>query len=202
GYPANINGLLAYGQYTHNGAETSRSSALRSSSVREFAIDSTGGNSGGPFLSFDEETGQARLVGISSYGSGINDLAGGAWYSLSNRALVSDWISWSPNAASAGSVDGRRLAAVFSSADTAAQSFLRFYNSGENAGTVEVTLSDYISGNVLGTWTSPSIPAGAQHQHSIKDIEDGANQAFARPALYSVSVRSTFAGRFQHVLWR
>ena len=70
------------------------------------------------------------------------------------------------------------------------------------AGTVTVTLSDYVSGVALGQWTSPSIAPGTAQQYSIATLE-GALPAFgAKPALYSATMQAQFDGTFQHVLWK
>ncbi len=201
GYPAVVDGKSnIQAQYFDDGSETTASSSYRNFSVREFAVDASGGNSGGPFFALESTTGQYRLVGILSYGE--DDETGGPWYSSFNQSLVSDWMSYNPNASGSVSVEGLRSAAVFSSSQSTSRSFLRFYNADTTAGTAEVTLADYISGDILGAWTSPSIPPGAEHQFLIQDIENGADLTFTPPAFYSISVRPTFTGHFQHVLWR
>ena len=199
GYPAVVNGQSVQTQYFDDGPETPSSSSYKNFSVREFAVDASGGNSGGPFFALDPTTGQRRLVGILSYGQ--DDEAGGPWYSSFNQSLISDWMSYNP-AASGASVEGLRVAAVFSSGQPTSRSFLRFYNSSTSAGIVEVTLADYVSGDVLGTWTSSSISAGAELQFFIQDIESGIDQTITPPTFYSISIRPTFTGYFQHVLWR
>lgn len=93
-----------------------------------------------------------------------------------------------------------RQAAVFSSSQAASQSFLRFYNAGTAAGTVTVTLSDYVSGQTLTQWTSPSIAPGTAPQYAISTLEAGITGT--KPAFYSVKMQSQFAGTFQHVLWK
>jgi len=65
-----------------------------------------------------------------------------------------------------------------------------------------VTLADPDSGAALATWNSPNIPAGSELQFFIKDIETGADKTFVKPQFYSVSMRPTFAGYLQHVLWQ
>lgn len=95
-----------------------------------------------------------------------------------------------------------RSGAVFSSAQQTSQSFLRFHNTDSQAGDVTVSLLDFVSGQELGQWNSPSLPAGAERQFSISGIEDGTGQTFVRPDFYSISVESDVAGYFQHVLWR
>ena len=48
------------------------------------------------------------------------------------------------------SATGLRMASVFSSAQPDSQSFIRLYNPTSAAGTVNVTLADYATGNLLG----------------------------------------------------
>jgi hypothetical protein len=94
-----------------------------------------------------------------------------------------------------------RVGAVLSTAQSTTESFLRFYNAGLTAGTATVTLSDSISGTVLATWTTPSIPAGAAPQYSIASVESAATTAFTKPKYYAVQIAPQFAGSFQYVLW-
>ncbi len=202
GYPANVNGQNVFGQYTDDGSATAKSGGLENSHVREFEVDGSGGSSGGPFYVVDQGTGLGRLVGILSYGNDLDDQSGGPWYDSFSQSLVSNWISWTPGAAASASTDGLRVAAVFSSAQSSSRSFLRFYNSGSSSGTVEVTLADYQTGGVLGTWTSSSIAAGSELQFFIQDLENNADSSFSVPSFYSVSIRPTFSGYFQHVLWK
>lgn len=95
-----------------------------------------------------------------------------------------------------------QVGAVFSTAQPSSQSFLRFYNTGTTAGTVTITLSDYASGQRIGTWTSPSIPAGSEQQFGIGTIESGIGGSFSKPSYYTVSATVQITGYFQHVLWR
>ena len=201
GYPAVVAGQSTFSQYFDDGPETTASNNFENFSVREYATDGSGGNSGGPFFVVDPITAQGRLVGILSYGDDQDDESGGPWYSSFNQSLVSDWMSFTPESAVIASAEGLRVPAVFSSMQPNSRSFLRFYNSGSSAGTVDVTLADYQTGEILGTWTSSSISAGAEVQFFIQDIEDGADQAFTTPNFYSASIRPTFSGSFQHVLW-
>ena len=204
GYPGTINGdKNNYGPYGDTGLESSNSVAFyHAEHVREFAVDASGGNSGGPFIYADPSTGQRYLVGILSYTDDLDNNAGGPWYDSWNQTLVSGWVSWTPGAASVGSVSGLRVASVFSSTQSNLISFLRFYNAGTSAGTVDVTLADYVTGNILAMWTSPSLPANSARQFLISEIEDNASATFAKPLVYSISVRPTFNGKFQNVLLR
>jgi len=90
---------------------------------------------------------------------------------------------------------------IFSSAQTSSRSFLRFYNTGANAGTVTANLYDYATGTLLGAWTSPSIPAGAELQYYISSLESSAG-LISKPSYYSLSIASGITGYFQHVLYR
>ena len=65
---------------------------------------------------------------------------------------------------------------------------------------MDVALAHYNTGVLLSTWTSPSISAGAEMQVGIKAIEDGVG-IIHRPYFYTASIRPTFVGYFQHVLW-
>ena len=203
GYPAMVQNTAAYGLYTSSGSETSKSGGYRSSHVREFAVDASGGNSGGPFIYVDPATGQNYLVGSLSYGDELNDHSGGPWYDSWNQALISSWVSWTPGKESiASSTAGLRVASVFGSTQPEMMSYLRFYNSGSAAGTVDVTLSDYATGSPLATWRSPTLPAHSSRQFSITELENNATTVFNKPMVYSLSVRSTFGGSMQNVLWR
>ena len=89
---------------------------------------------------------------------------------------------------------------VYSSSNVGAQSFFRFYNASTTAGTVTVTLRDVDSGSALGQWTSPNIPAGAQHQYAVATIETEAN--ITKQSVYTATVQTDIDGYFQHVLFR
>lgn len=202
GYPGVYNNATAYGLYTDSGDETNQSlTSLHSVHVREFKVDASGGNSGGPFFYVDPGTGQRYLVGSLSYAEDLDDQAGGPWYDSWNQALVSSWVTWTPNSVSTGTVSGLRVGSVFSSALPNITSYLRFYNAGTTSGTVDVTLADYATGNVLATWTSPSIAGHRTRQFAMSEIENNASATFTKPAVYSLSVRPTFTGNFQNTLW-
>ena len=96
-----------------------------------------------------------------------------------------------------------KIAPIWSTAQTSSQSFVRFYNSGTAAGTVVASLYDAYGGMLLGSWTSPSIPAGAQVQYPVSTIESGIG-LLTKPTWYLLSVKpgDTFKGSFQHVLYR
>lgn len=203
GYPAKVGNNTTYGLYADTGNETLDSfEDYRSNHVREFAIDASGGNSGGPFFYVAPSTGQRYLVGILSYAGDLDDYGGGPWYDSWNQSLVSGWASWTPGTAASGSVAGLRVASVFGSQQPSLLSFLRFYNAGTTAGTVEVTLADSATGSVLATWSSPALHPRSSRQFSLADIENEASGTFTKPMAYSISVRSTFAGTFQNAIFR
>ena len=89
---------------------------------------------------------------------------------------------------------------IYSASNPAAQSILRFYNSGSTAGPVTVTLHETVYGKAVGQWTSPSIPTGGEQQFLIGTIED--TIGLEKQANYTVSVDTAIDGNFQHILWR
>lgn len=98
-----------------------------------------------------------------------------------------------------------RAGAVFSSAagtQTGSQSYIRFLNTGITANTVTATLIDPATGRQLGQWNSPTVPAGAQVQYFIGELEGVLDQGAAVPINYALNVTSRFPGYFQHVLYR
>ncbi len=207
GYPGHLmdSTITEYGMFSTSGTETTDSVfSLRSSHVREFALYSSGGDSGGPFWYLDGQN-RRGLMGSLSYSSDDGTSSGGPWYDSSSQSLLSSWVSWTPAGTPTASLPttGLKAGAVLSSLSSASQSFLRFYNSGTAAATVSVTLSDYSTGTPLAQWTSPSIAPGASQQYSIGTIESGSSApAFTKPAYYSLAIQSGFTGSFQHVLWR
>lgn len=199
GYPGQVNGLGNYGQWYDEGLDTS-SAFMRGNHVKQYALDASGGNSGGPFFAADAG-GQSSLVGLLSYAEELNDRAGGPWYDSWNRTLLVDWMTWTPAAAAAaGGLGGLRVAGVFSSNHPTLFSYLRFYNDGPAPGTVEVTLADGATGAALGTWTSPAVPASGMLQVGIREVEAATSLPAAKPDFYSLSVRPSFTGYFQHAM--
>lgn len=85
------------------------------------------------------------------------------------------------------------------SAGAGGQSYLRFFNTGTAAGTVNVTLADTATGRTLGQWTSPAIAPNAARQFPLSEIEAGLP---ARLPSYTALVQTQIAGTLQHVLWR
>lgn len=98
-----------------------------------------------------------------------------------------------------------RVGAVFSTraGSDGSQSFLRFYNAGTVTGRVTVVVRDFFDGTTLGQWISPEIPAGAEQQFDIAQVETGfPAPSGPRPYYYTLEMQASFPGYFQHVLWR
>lgn len=94
-----------------------------------------------------------------------------------------------------------RAAPIFSPAQASAQSYLRFFNPTGAAGTVTVALYDSNSGANAGSWTSPSIAAGAERQFSISDVTSALGTSTTKP-YFGANITATFRGYFQDVLYR
>jgi len=200
GYPGVVQGLSNYTQWSDEGGDNS-ASYMRANHVKQYAIDGSGGNSGGPFYATDGATGQNALVGSLSYADEADDRAGGPWYDSWNRTLLTNWMNWTPTAAIAGNVGGLRVPGVFSSNHATLLSYLRFYNAGTAAGTVEVTVSDGNTGQPLATWTSGNIAPSAMMQVGMRAIESQLPTLPAgKPDFYTLSIRPTFTGFFQHAM--
>jgi len=96
-----------------------------------------------------------------------------------------------------------RLGPVYSTASATKQSFLRVANNGSSAGTATFTFRNSATGDVVGTWTTSSLPAGSQVQYYILDLEKNASiPAASRPTYYTVEIKSGLTGYIQHVLYR
>ena len=95
-----------------------------------------------------------------------------------------------------------RQAAIFSTLQTDAISYLRFFNTGSAAGSVVVNLFNAASGEKLAQWQSPSIAANATLQIPVSTIEAVAGGAMNKPIFYAVSVVPSITGTFQHIVYR
>jgi len=88
------------------------------------------------------------------------------------------------------------------------QAFLRFQNDSAQAGNVTVSLRDSETGLLVGTWTSPDVPARASSQIEISKIESEARvtaqstpiAASTRP-FYNLEIESSVPGYMQHIVW-
>ena len=95
-----------------------------------------------------------------------------------------------------------RVGSLYPSSRADTQSFLRFYNNDIAAGSVSISVSDPQNGQLLGQWNSPSISPGTGPQFSIESIESSIlNAQLEASSTLTATIRSTFAGSFQHVLW-
>jgi hypothetical protein len=92
-----------------------------------------------------------------------------------------------------------RTGPLFASSNSNGQSYIQVANTGAAAGTMTVTLQDPTSATSFGTWTSPSIPAGAAQAFSISDIESAIALPATKPTQYSAKVQATFGGEIQHI---
>ena len=82
-------------------------------------------------------------------------------------------------------------------------SLLRVANTGANAGSVTVIITNDTTGVVLGTYTSASIPSGASVQLSAAGLESASVPVITPSAsvLYRLRVQGNITGYAQHVNW-
>ncbi len=96
---------------------------------------------------------------------------------------------------------------VSSNADALGESFLRFFNNSDEAGTVTVTLRDGLTGATVATWISPEIPARASRQFAARNLETASTPVansdinVSDRTYFNLEVESSFAGFLQHVVW-
>ena len=109
--------------------------------------------------------------------------------------------SCSFNGATGAAASTVRLGPIFSPIQTTSQSYLRFFNSSPTAGTATVAIFDSISGTAQGSWTTPSIGAGAEQQYAMADIATNLGVSTTKP-YYAMNVTATFGGYVQDVLFR
>lgn len=105
-------------------------------------------------------------------------------------------------------INRRMFNNVVAATDTSAtgESLLRFYNPGSTPGNVKVTLRDAGTGEYVGEWISPAIPAHASLQFAAKSIETNATNggfpiALGLRAYLNIEIASSFKGSMQHVLF-
>jgi hypothetical protein len=132
------------------------------------------------------------------------------WALASDRVLfalrpvttISTWdYAHAAISASTASLFPLRTGSIYSTAQSSSQSFLRFFNTGTEPGTVSLTLRS-TSGQTLGSWTSPVISPNSEVQYPISTIEAGAGINSANNPRYTMSLQTTLTGNFQHVLYR
>jgi hypothetical protein len=152
-------------------------------------------------LSYTNATALSSTTGAIKLSGSLSTTSIGTFEDIASKDVVTRSSGSSGTSGVTGTV--LRQGAVYSSAQTSAISLVRFYNGGTTAGTVSVTLADYLSGQTLTTWTSPSIAAGSAAQYAISTLESGGTAtSFTKPDYYSLSVTPGFSGTFQHVLYR
>jgi hypothetical protein len=89
------------------------------------------------------------------------------------------------------------------STGTAVQSYLRLSNSNGAAATVRIRLHDAASGVAIGTWLSPSIPAGGTFEtwaQAMLAASDPPPNMGAVPPVLVLSI-SGLSGHVQHATW-
>lgn len=91
--------------------------------------------------------------------------------------------------------------AIYSSAQTTLQSFLRFTNTGPTAGSITVNVRNASTGGTLGQWVTAPIPVNGEFQFPLTTLEAGTSIG-TRPDFYAISLQSSISGFFQHVLFR
>lgn len=123
----------------------------------------------------------------------VNNLSVGVITDMTTQCSLNDV------AAPPSTVAVRQPGPIFSS-NGASQSFLRFYNTGTTAGTVNVQMYNYSTGVALGNWTSPSIPPGASMQYQVTTPETVVTGT--KPDYYATTLLTQISGYFQHVLFR
>lgn len=204
GYPGTVdNRPNVFGMWHDFGPETAISTLYwRDLQIREFALDSSPGNSGGPFWLYYSSTNRSELTGTLSYGVANKEVAGGPWMGGDNETTIRSWVNWTPGSPlPSADKKGLRMTALAGAATDVYASYLRFYNASAASGTVRVALSDAETGATLGSWTSAPIQPRASRQFAIADIEKATTPAIATPTIYTASITSTFDGYMQHIAW-
>ena len=202
GYPVDAGGAtLNQGLWYSQGLETTRSkNVLRAFQVREFSLDVSAGQNGGPFWNFDGTN--RNLLGIISYGG--DEVAGGVWFTNDNKQAIQALVSWAPSQAAPSHVaDDLHVPLVYPSNYGAGSGYFRFYNPTPQAGSITVTIADGNTGSSLGVWRSVNIPAFASIQVSVQEVEANSFPAINPTGKdrYTVNVSSNFLGYFQYVLF-
>jgi hypothetical protein len=81
-------------------------------------------------------------------------------------------------------------------------SLLRVVNtSASTPGPVQIVLRNNTDGTILGTYTSPSIPAGGSRQIGSAEMETGAGIVPTAGVLYKATITGAIQGYIQHVNW-
>ena len=81
------------------------------------------------------------------------------------------------------------------------QSWVRIHNNGVTGGEVTIYVMDAETGDMLGSWDSGNIPAGAAIQVSAAALEDHLGHTPASGDQYNLIVEGGINGYVQHVMW-
>ena len=121
----------------------------------------------------------------------------------SDDLLVPPGASGSLSAFSRGGLSTELNMAQSSAGDggTRYQSWVRIHNNGASDGSVTITVFDAVTGERLGHWDSPEIPAGGAIQVSARNLEDHLRHTPASGDQYNLSVEGDINGYVQHVMW-
>ncbi len=203
GFPVEAGGNTSFNQglWYSAGLETTRSkNLLRVFQVREFNLDVSAGQNGGPFWTFDGTT--RNMVGVLSYGG--DEVAGGVWFTNDNKQSLTALVSWVPTqSAPQHNADDLRVQLVYPSNYTAGAGYFRFYNPTPQAGSVTVTVANGDTGSGLGVWKSVNIPAFGSIQVPVSEMEANAVPTINSTGKdrYTLNVASNFPGFFQYILF-
>jgi hypothetical protein len=125
-----------------------------------------------------------------------------AWFALRPATTLASWdYNHAVIGASSANFFPLKAGSIYSTAQSTSQSFLRFFNTGVNGGSVSLTFRS-TNGQTLGQWTSPTIAGNAEVQYSIGTIEAAAGLNSANNPRYVMSLDTSLTGNFQHVLFR
>jgi V8-like Glu-specific endopeptidase len=199
GYPGRVQDTDGNdGQWVDTGVENARSAiTLRGFQVREFILDISGGNSGGPYFGWDGTN--FFFSGIVSYGYADN--GGGVWLGGTNESVFRSYAAWTPSSATPSRISSDvRAPLILTSIFDGGESYLRFFNNSPSAGTVTVRFYD-LDGLDIGGWQSPSISPFASRQFTMAAIEQVSGLRIGNNEVVSARITATFTGLFQHVAW-
>lgn len=202
GYPGIVdNKPNTFGMFTEFGPESLNSILFwRDLQLREFVLDASPGNSGGPFFLYYSATNANELTGTASYIVQGEEIAGGPWMGGENETTIKSWVNWTPDIElPTAQKDGVRLTALLGTGSYA--SFFRFFNASAESGTAQVTLSDAVTGETLGNWISGVVEPRASRQFAVSEIQDALSLSNAPSLFYAANITSEFDGYMQHIAW-
>ncbi|MDX2221675.1 MAG: PQQ-dependent sugar dehydrogenase [Rhodospirillaceae bacterium] len=97
--------------------------------------------------------------------------------------------------------DATSLIGVFAAGQPAGASFIRLHNASAAAGTVNLLIRNAATGQLLGSWTSPSIAPNASRQFEVAQIAAAASPPATGASMFTIDLRPQFEGSAQHVVW-